>query len=135
MEVFNAVDVSKWANVLAVVELLLTLPVSNGQVERIFSPLKLVKMSTRTHLNEDTLDQFVRITVEGPLFSQWNATGAINKWLADKQRRLNQKPSQAKEPSTSQAACSSTQSQDDTQVEDNTFTLEDWQTWVCTNPE
>jgi hypothetical protein len=36
-KLFNAVDAKKWTNVLAVVELLFCLPLSNGQLERVFS--------------------------------------------------------------------------------------------------
>ena len=38
-KLFNAPDSTKWTNVLAVVELLFCLPVSNGHLERVFSQL------------------------------------------------------------------------------------------------
>ena len=80
-KIFNSVGAKKWTNVLAVVELLFSLPVSNGRLERVLSQLKIVKSNRRTSLGEDNLDQLVRITVEGPPLSQWNATGAIDLWL------------------------------------------------------
>ena len=36
-KLFNAPDSTKWTNILAVVELLFCLPVSNGHLERVFS--------------------------------------------------------------------------------------------------
>lgn len=121
-KIFNSPDARKWANVLRVVELLFTLPVSNGRVERLFSQLKLVKTSNRSCLNEDTLDQLVRITIEGPPLSQWNASGAISLWLADKRRRLNQSTS-----STQQVTQAN--SHFESHSESQTL-LDDWQTWM-----
>ena len=42
-ELFNAVDVKKWSNILAVIELLFCLPVANGRVtgEQVFSQFSL----------------------------------------------------------------------------------------------
>ncbi len=48
-------------------------PMDQG-VLRVFSQLKIVKSNRRTSLGEDSLDQLVRITVEGPPLSQWDAT-------------------------------------------------------------
>jgi len=64
--------------VLAVIELLFCLPISNGNLERVFSQLKLIKLNRRTCLCEDTLDHLIRINVKGPpslnemLLVQWN---------------------------------------------------------------
>lgn len=103
-KIFNSVDAKKWSNVLRVAELLFTLPVSNGRLERVFSQLKLIKSSTRTCLKEDTLDQLVRITVEGPPLSQWDASGSIRKWFTDKHRRLSQKPKDTQSLASSYSA-------------------------------
>ena len=67
-KLFNAVDSKNWTNVLTVVELLFCLPVSNGHLERVFSQIKLIKNNRRTCLRENTLDQLIRINVEGPTF-------------------------------------------------------------------
>ena len=67
---FNTVDAKQWSNVLAVIELLFCLPMSNGRLERVFSQLKLIKVNRRTCLREDTLDQLIRVNVEGPSLSE-----------------------------------------------------------------
>ena len=63
-----------------VVELLFCLPVSNGHLEQVFSQLKLIKVNRRTSLREDTLDQLIRINVEGPPLSKWDASCALQLW-------------------------------------------------------
>ena len=79
-KLFNAPDSSKWTNLLTVVELLFCLPVSNGHLERIFSQLKLIKAERRTCLGEDRLDQLIRISVEAPPLSKWDASKAVELW-------------------------------------------------------
>ena len=44
-KLFNAVDTKKWSKVLTVVELLFWIPVAKGQVQTVFSQLKLIKNS------------------------------------------------------------------------------------------
>ena len=63
---FNAVVAKDWSNILAIVELLFCLPLSNGRLERLFSQLKLIKSQKRTCLQEGTLENLLRIHVEGP---------------------------------------------------------------------
>ena len=46
-----AVDSNKWTNVLKVVELLFTLPVSNGHLEKVFS--QMIQTNNRTSLQRD----------------------------------------------------------------------------------
>lgn len=65
-KLFNAVDAKGWTNVLGIIELLFHLPMANGQLERVFSQLKLIKNDRRTCLKEETLDRLLRINVEGP---------------------------------------------------------------------
>ena len=42
--IFNAVDASRWTNVLPVIEPLFSLPLSNGRLEHIFFQLKLTRV-------------------------------------------------------------------------------------------
>ena len=65
-KIFNSPDARKWSNILALVELLFTIPISNGRVERCFSQLKLTKTNKRSCLGEDQLDHLLRICIEGP---------------------------------------------------------------------
>ena len=71
---------------------------TNGKVERTFSRLKLIKTNLRCSLTEDHLDDAVRIAVDGPPLSQWDASGAVNLWWNDRQRR--QVSDSRKQPST-----------------------------------
>ena len=47
-------------------ELLLVFPVSNATVERGFSAMKRIKSDWRNRLNEETLDNLMRISIDGP---------------------------------------------------------------------
>ena len=60
-KLFNSVDAGKWSNILTLVELLFSLPMSNGKLERVFSLMKNIKTIKRTSLGEDRLDQLLRI--------------------------------------------------------------------------
>ena len=77
-------DAKTWTNVLAIMELLFSLPVANGQMERILPQLKLIKNNRRTYLWEDTLDQLLSINVEGLPLSDWDLTHAFELWYMEK---------------------------------------------------
>ena len=47
-------EARKWPNVLVLAELLFSLPFLNGQVERMFSFMKIIKTDRRTCLHTDT---------------------------------------------------------------------------------
>lgn len=83
-KLFNSPDASKWSNVLTVVELLFCLPLANGSLERMFSKLKVIKTDRRSCLGEDTLDQLLRINIEGPAPSHWDAAPAMQLWWSEK---------------------------------------------------
>ncbi len=51
---YNAPDAGKWPNVLVLTELLVSLPFSNGKVERIFK-VKIIRTEHCTYLNDETL--------------------------------------------------------------------------------
>lgn len=82
-KLFNASCKSRWSNVLSLVQLLFCLPMANGHVERTISILKLKR---RNSLSEDHLDDLMRISVDGPPLSQWDATPSVHLWWKDKQR-------------------------------------------------
>ena len=126
-KIFNAVDAKKWTNVLTLVELLFCLPVSNGHLEQVFSQIKLIKTNRRTCLGENTLDQLIRINVEAPPLSEWDASCALDLWLQDKTRRLNRASS-----SRSTHSKSTTPGDNDSPSGDNgsDFTLEGWEEWI-----
>ncbi len=123
-KLFNAVDASKWANVLKVIELLFCLPLSNGHLERVFSQIKLIKNNRRTCLRENTLDQLIWINVEGLPLSEWDSSYALNLWLKDKTRRLNRRDTP--KPSTLQP-----DSSDEDENNADAFTLDGWDEWIA----
>ena len=93
---------------------------SNGRLERLFSHIKIIKSDRRSCLNEDRLDNLLRISVEGPPLSQWDSSGAVDLWWNDKTRRVPNKDSSNYEGS------SGWQSTD----EDLHVGFEDWETWL-----
>lgn len=76
--------------VLLVVELLFSIPISNAKVERLFSRMKRVKTDSRASLNESTLNDLVRINMEGPSVREFEPTPAIELWASAATRRPNQ---------------------------------------------
>ena len=90
-KLFHSSRIVNWQNILLVVRLLFSLPVSNAATERFFSTLKRVKSSKRASLSQPTLLSILRITTEGPPLKKYDATNAVLAWHEDKVRRPNQK--------------------------------------------
>lgn len=122
-KLFNCVDANKWSNVLAIVELLFCVPVANGHLERVFSQLKLIKTNRRTSITENTLDDLVRINVEGPSLSDWDPTDAMQLWWRDKARRVNQRDS----ASTSSSSDLRTSPTPEREPRQDIFDWEEWE--------
>ena len=80
---FHAPAASEWSNILSLVELLFSLPASNGKVERVFSQMKRNK---RSSLSNETLDDLLISTAEISM-KQFDADPAIKLWWNDKVRR------------------------------------------------
>ena len=99
---------------------------ANGRVERIFSALKLIKSNRRASLSEDHLDDLVRISVDAPPLSQWDATGALQLWWKDKTRREVSDTRAPPKPITSQS-----ESGTDSENQMESFSLEDWETFLA----
>ena len=66
-----------WPNILSLVELLFTIPISNAKLERMFSQLALVKSGRRSRLSLSHLDSLLRIGQEGPKFEDYDVTNAM----------------------------------------------------------
>ena len=77
--------------VLLLVELLLSIPISNAKVERMFSLMNRVKTYFRASLSENTLNNLIRIQMEGPPFEEFDPTPVIQLWAMGATRRLNQR--------------------------------------------
>ena len=86
-KLFNCAESGKWNNILLIVEIVFSLPVSNAAVERVFSRINITKSNRRCSLSEDRLDELVRIAIDGLPLKQWDASLAIKLWWSDKQRR------------------------------------------------
>lgn len=123
-KLFNAANAKKWGNILTLIELLFSFPVTNGHLERVFSTLKLIKTNRRSSLGEDKLDHLIRIAVDGPPFNQWDATDAVHLWWKSKQRRQVQ-------DSRAAPTCSTKPSCEDTETEIYSLNIDDWDTFVA----
>ena len=76
-KLFNSTSAKNWGNILRLVELLFSLPMTNGHVERVFSQLKAIKTNRRTCLGENRLDSLLRIVTTAPPLSHWDASHAV----------------------------------------------------------
>lgn len=126
-------DSQKWKQVLALCELLFSLPFSNGHVERIFSTLKIIKTDRRTNLLTSTLCDLLEVTVEGPPLTDFNAKAAVELWWKDCQttRRVNQVPRKEYRPRQVTGSSSSPEepSTSSSSTDTDTDTLNDWDDW------
>ena len=64
------------------IEILLLLPVSNAKVERGFSSMRRIKTDRRSQLGERTLDNLMRISVDGPAVSDFSSDVAVKRFFA-----------------------------------------------------
>ena len=86
---FNAPVATEWVNILTLVELLFSLPVSNGKVEQVFSQVNVIKSSKRTQLSNETLDDLLIVSTAGDPLDKFNPDHAIDLWWKHKVRRPN----------------------------------------------
>ena len=122
-KLFNSTSAKNWSNILGLVELLFSLPMSNGHVERVFSQLKVIKTNRRTCLGEDRLDSLLRIATIGPPLLEWDASPAVELWWSDKRRRDiedTRAPPQTK-------PCTDSNIRD---TDTTLLTLDDWENWA-----
>lgn len=76
-------------NLVRLASLAITLPVTTASVERSFSDMKLIKTRLRNRLGEQSLDQTMRICIEGPdTLSDADLVEIITHWKEQKPRRL-----------------------------------------------
>ena len=105
---FHAPCASEWANVLILAELLFSLPASNGNLERVFSQLNVIKSNKRTSLLNDTLDDLLMVSTMTSPLKDFNPDKAIDLWWGDKVRRPTQKKRKQYEKRGGDQPCSST---------------------------
>ena len=68
-------------NVLAVIDLIVTLPASSSANEQGFSQMKLTKTSIRNRLSNATLNNSMAIQMLTPSVKEFDPDQAINKWM------------------------------------------------------
>ena len=127
---YHAPNASSWSNILQLVRLLFTLPVSNGKLERVFSTLKLIKVDKRSSLGNELLDDLLVLNSDRVPLNSFNADHSISLWWSDKVRRPNQRPRK-----DYAARCSSSTndiSPDDSGEESDAGTelLQEWDDWI-----
>lgn len=135
----SAPDVEKWPNMLRISQLLFSLPFSSGQIEKMFSALKVIKTDQRTNLQTETLLDLLEINMEGPNLSSFSADEAVALWWEDCKMTcgVNQAPSKDYKPkksSNTPSTSSVSQAESDVAFHSESespevFTLEDWDKW------
>ena len=91
-KIFHSSRALQWQNILLLIRLLFSLPVSNAALERMFSSLGRVKTTKRASLSQGTLQDILRIQEEGPPMETYDPSTAVLEWDRAKRRRPNQKP-------------------------------------------
>ena len=85
----NATLHAAFPNLVCLASLHLVLPVTTSTVERSFSDMKLVKTRLRSRLGEDTLDQAMRVCIEGlERLGDSELEAIVSHWKEQKPRRL-----------------------------------------------
>ena len=137
---FNAPSSSEWSNALTLVELLLSLPASNGKLERVFSQLNVVKTNKRTSLTNESLDDLLLLTSDSIPLKNFCPDDAIDLWWKDKVRRPHQRsrkqykkrtPSTSSDLTVNESTDSSSQCESEEDSDDGTDLLGDWDDWMC----
>ena len=77
-------------NILLLIEICFVMPLSNAELERLFSRMKRVKSKTRCHLSNDRLGNLLRIGQERKELSPSTVVPAMTLWDKEKRRRPNQ---------------------------------------------
>ena len=76
----------QFPNLASLIEILLLLPVSNAKVERGFSSMHSIKTEWRSRLGERTLDNLMRISIDGPAVSDFSSDIAVERFFAQPRR-------------------------------------------------
>lgn len=73
-------------DVLHLVEILLVLPISAAQCERAISAQNRIKNESRCCLGGQTLEDLMRISLEGPSLADFNPESAVKAWFRSSER-------------------------------------------------
>ena len=102
--IFHAPNALEWSNILTPVQLLFTLPVSNGKLERIFSTLKILKFDKQSSLGNDLLDDLLVLNTDCVSLKEFSPDHSIHMWWNAKTRRPNQQPRKEYKKHSTEAA-------------------------------
>ncbi|XP_062506102.1 zinc finger protein 862-like [Corticium candelabrum] len=69
------------SNILHLVHIMLTMSPSTAECERQFSGMKIIKANRRCCLQQDTLNDLMRVHCDGPEFQKFDPDPAINAWI------------------------------------------------------
>ena len=138
---FHAPDSSSsWSNILTLAQLLFSLPISNGKLERVFSTLKTIKCDKRSCLGNEALDDLLMLNTDAIPLSQFNPDRSIDLWWKHTTRRptQSQRKDYAPRRRTSSADhsnssdCTANIEQQQTEETDSSerFSMNDWDTWL-----
>lgn len=72
---------------LKIVKLVMLLPMNTAVCERGFSAMKRIKSDSRCRLKTETLNSFLKITIDGPSLAQFDPQPAVEHWLSSATHR------------------------------------------------
>ncbi|XP_049923984.1 zinc finger protein 862-like [Epinephelus moara] len=78
--------ISDYKNILHLVNIMLVLPVSSAVCERGFSAQRRIKSDVRGSLHVDTVEDLIRISLEGPSLEEFDAKEAVQMWFSQSKR-------------------------------------------------
>ncbi|XP_030219014.1 zinc finger protein 862 [Gadus morhua] len=77
---------SDFANILHLVKIMLVLPISSAVCERGFSSVNRIKSDVRSSLHTETVEDLIRISVEGPQLEDYDARQDVKQWFSQGKR-------------------------------------------------
>lgn len=85
----NSTLSSAFPNLTTLAKILSVIPVTTATVERSFSDMKLIKTRLRNRLGDETLDQAMRVSIEGPeTLKEEHLEAILDHWKDCKPRRI-----------------------------------------------
>ena len=132
--IFHAPTAYEWSNALILIQLLFSLPTSNGKLERVFSQMNVIKTNKRSLLSNESLDDLLLLSIDGPPLKDFCPDAAIDLWWKERVRRPHQNPRKKyrKHSSTTPgpSTAESSSSEEELEDEDQTALLTEWDTWM-----
>ena len=79
----------RFRNIMKVINIILTIPVSSSSCERGFSCVKRVKSDWRSNLTTSMMNHLLTISIEGPDMEEYHCERALQMWWDGARRRPN----------------------------------------------